>query len=553
MLRPQDWTSRRLGRRAEDGRIRHATLAAGRMAVSAKCSGLWTFCPLSALADWRLIGLFSHLFAAYDMATHKTGDDAELSDSVEMAAAAAADGQQQRTWRQRVLAVVWDSLDKPAVERRLVAKLDWILLSYVCLAYFVKYLDQTNVANAYVSGMKEELGLGGNDLNLLTTVWTAGYVVGQVPSQLVMTRVPARLWLPALELGWSAGTAAVAGARDRHVILGLRFVIGLLEASAYPGVMTLLGSWYRPEELAKRACLFQASSSVAQMVGGYVQAGLYAHLDGARGLAAWRWLFVLDGLLGLPVALYGFVAVPDSPSTTRAYWLRPAERASTLQSLANLFREWPVYLFTASFVCYIQATRVYAYFGVWLKATHRFSVEQVNEIPTAGFGFLVVCTLLAAWTSDGLQARWPVVVALASVSFVGAVVLAVSVHRPADSQNWGAVVAGFLLTYVTTASAGIYMAYMSEVFAYNGLHRAVAIALADTVAYVFVAWLPLVVFDAAEAPYFAVGYTVTAVFLVLQIGTILLVPVARRRWPVGQYEEGCADSEAVVVHSKTTV
>ncbi|KAF4979718.1 hypothetical protein FDECE_18022, partial [Fusarium decemcellulare] len=75
--------------------------------------------------------------------------------------------QERRPLKRRILAVLWDSLDKSPEERKLVAKLDWWILSYCCIAYFVKYLDQTNVSNAYVSGMKEDLEMTGNDLNYL--------------------------------------------------------------------------------------------------------------------------------------------------------------------------------------------------------------------------------------------------------------------------------------------------------------------------------------------------------------------------------------------------
>ncbi|EPE07878.1 pantothenate transporter liz1 [Ophiostoma piceae UAMH 11346] len=460
----------------------------------------------------------------------------------------------QRT--RRILAgIVWDSLDKSPEDRRLVAKIDWFILSYVCIAYFVKYLDQTNVSNAYVSGMKEDLGMHGNDLNLLTTYWTIGYILGQIPSQIIMTRVPPSVWLPSLELTWSLLVIGMAGAQDLRTLHVLRFFVGLLEASAYPGIMTLLGSWYRPEEQCKRACIYQASSSIAQMFGGYLQAALYRSMNGAHGLAAWRWLFVFDGVIGVPIALYGFFAIPNSPATTRARWLSPDERRRaadrmhavgrssvdrtrlSLRTLANIFREWPVYLFTASFVCYIQATRVYAYFNVWLKSTGRYSVEQVNTIPTAGFGLLVVVTLVFAWTSDGLQTRWPVIVWGASMSLAGAVVLSATVRADIAAPNHAAIMAGFFLTYLTTGTAGVCMTYMTEVLSYNYLHRAVVIAIADTAAYAFVAWLPLVIFNTGEAPFFHIGYKMTAVFLSLQIVFILLVPVAQKRWPVGQYED----------------
>lgn len=83
-------------------------------------------------------------------------------------------GSKERTWRQKAAAVLWDSFDKSPEERKFIAKVDWWILSYCCVAYFVKYLDQTNINNAYVSGMEEDLDMHGNQLNYLNTYWTIG-------------------------------------------------------------------------------------------------------------------------------------------------------------------------------------------------------------------------------------------------------------------------------------------------------------------------------------------------------------------------------------------
>jgi len=117
--------------------------------------------------------------------------------------------------------------------------------------------------------MSEDLNLRGNELNLLTTYWTIGYILGQIPSQFIMTKVQPSIWLPTLELVWSFIVMGMAGAKNVETLYALRFFVGLLEASAYPGLMTLLGSWYTPAELGKRSCIFQASSSAAQLFSGY--------------------------------------------------------------------------------------------------------------------------------------------------------------------------------------------------------------------------------------------------------------------------------------------
>ncbi|KAJ3565416.1 hypothetical protein NPX13_g7513 [Xylaria arbuscula] len=83
----------------------------------------------------------------------------------------------KRTWR----SYLWDTFDKSPEERRFLAKLDAVVLTLASLGYFIKYLDQVNINSAFVSGMKEDLGLNGNQLNYITTAWTVGYVIGEIP------------------------------------------------------------------------------------------------------------------------------------------------------------------------------------------------------------------------------------------------------------------------------------------------------------------------------------------------------------------------------------
>lgn len=105
---------------------------------------------------------------------------------------------------------------------------------------------------------------------VLTESLPSGYIIGTLPSQFVQMRVRPSRWLPALEIIWGALVMCMAAAPNVQTIYGIRFVIGICEASAYPGMMTLLGNWYTPQELGKRSIIFQQSSAVAQMFSGWV-------------------------------------------------------------------------------------------------------------------------------------------------------------------------------------------------------------------------------------------------------------------------------------------
>ncbi|KAH8666837.1 major facilitator superfamily domain-containing protein [Xylariales sp. PMI_506] len=447
----------------------------------------------------------------------------------------------------KVASVVWDSLDKSPEERKFLAKVDWWILSYCCISYFVKYLDQTNVSNAYVSGMQEDLHMTGNDLNLLTTYWNIGYIIGQIPSQFILTKIPTSIWLPTLELAWSFIVMGMAGSKNITTMYVLRFFSGLLEASAYPGIMTLLGNWYTPAELGKRACIFQASSSAAQMFSGYLQAALYAGMNGRAGLAAWKWLFIFDGIIGIPICIYGYWAIPDQPTTSKAWWLKPEDRNMavtrmekvgrrpmkklTWAILRDIFTSWPIYLFSAIFIAHVLGIRVYSYFNVWLKSTGLYTTAEINVIPSAGYGMQIFFTLTYAWISDAMGKRWPMIIVACVVALIGTIILSVY-----PSQNIPAMFAGWLLTFCETGAGALIITWINEICSHSAEHRAIIIGVVEAMAFTFQAWVPLLIFNTGEAPKFRIGYKMAAMFFAIEIIlTLVILWLSKARPQTGDY------------------
>ncbi|KAF1955355.1 pantothenate transporter liz1 [Byssothecium circinans] len=418
----------------------------------------------------------------------------------------------------RILAVVWDSLDKTPEERAFIAKIDFWILTYVCIAYFVKYLDQTNISNAYVSRMKEDLALTGNDLNYLTTYWNIGYILGQIPSQLVMFKVRPSIWLPTLELIWGFLVMGMAAAKNVKTLFVLRFFVGLLEASAYPGIMTLLGNWYTPRELGKRACIFQASSAAAILT-------LFA------------------GIIGVPIAIYGYFAIPDQPTSSKVRWLAPAQKQMaidrmeachrrpverlTRQKVKAIFTSWPLYLFCAIFIAHVLGIRIYSYFNVWLKSTKKWSTEEVNIIPTAGYGAQIFFTLGYAWTSDAIGKRWPVIIAACIPALVGCIILSVW-----PEHNIPAMMSGWILTFLETGAGALIITWINEICSESAEHRIVIIGIVEAIAFTFQAWVPLLVYDTGKAPKFPIGYQMAAMFFAIEIVLTVGIWAINKRWPL---------------------
>ncbi|KAK3484844.1 major facilitator superfamily domain-containing protein [Neurospora hispaniola] len=219
------------------------------------------------------------------------------------------------------------------LERRLLLKIDFFILTFCCLSYFLNYLDRTALSNAYVSGMKESLSFRGNQLNQINTCFTIGYVLGQIPSNLSLHYIPPRIFFPGMMVLWAGLTMVTAAARHPGDIMAIRFFQGIAESTTFVGTHYILGSWYTEQELGKRSGVFTASGLAGTMIGGFVQSGIHGSMDGLRGLSGWRWLFIIDGIITLPVAIYGFCLFPDTPKTTRAPYLSVEERELAIRRM----------------------------------------------------------------------------------------------------------------------------------------------------------------------------------------------------------------------------
>ena len=443
-----------------------------------------------------------------------------------------------RKWK----SYIWDSLDKSPEERKFLFKLDLALLTFASLGYFIKYLDQSNLNNAFVSGMKEDLGLYKNQLNYMQTLWTVGYVIGEVPSNIMLTRVRPSIWIPTMEVIWSVLTMLLSQCNTAKQMYGLRFLIGLAESTFYPGMQYIIGSWYRRDELAKRSCIFHASSAIATMFSGYLMAAVY-HLNGRGGMAGWQWLFIMDGVISLPIALAGYFVLPDVPEISRAAYFTKediafAQNRMRLEGRANrapytkskilkILRSWHIYWLVLLYVFFNNSNGVLAQpaFALWLKDSNepKYSISQINTYPTAAYGVQVLTTLIYAWSSDSIfrGARWPPMLFAGIVQIICFVSL--SVWDIPRGWHW----ACYILAGCGGGISGLCMAWAHEICSADNEERAIVIASMNEMAYVMQAWLPLLVWQQVEAPEYRKGF-ITTTFL--SAGMIATAFIIRKLW-----------------------
>ncbi|ODN73696.1 hypothetical protein L202_07241 [Cryptococcus amylolentus CBS 6039] len=448
------------------------------------------------------------------------------------------EGPPKSSWKGKI----WDTFDRPPLERKLLFK----------IGYFLKNLDQTNVSNAFLTGMKEDLNMYGNQLVTSTSIWTVGYVIGQLPSNLLLTRVEPRWVIPSLELGWGIATLGSYGVKSYKSLYALRFLVGLFESGFYPGMHYLLGSWYTPAEIGKRAMIFWLAGSLGQMFSGLLQAAASRNLHGVLGLAGWRWLFIIDAIITLPLAVMGYVFFPTQPlQGKKTWWLTDDEFALAKSRLTKIGRagkspwskakikrlllSWHTYFLPVLYVIWNNAS-VQAPIGYWLKSFNsapypggdrRFSTSDINQLPLPQTAIFVVMAASWAWLSDGVLRgnRWIFVYIGAVIAIIfGIVALKIDLY---------ANVTGTLVFYwfssIGQGAGPLILTFINEICSDDTEKRALLVAAANDFAYVVQAIVPNFVWKTVNFPEARTGWTYSVCLNAALIVWMTAILLLRRR------------------------
>ncbi|KAJ5103812.1 hypothetical protein N7532_004341 [Penicillium argentinense] len=211
-------------------------------------------------------------------------------------------------------------------EIRLVRKLDMRIMPIMWAMYFLNYIDRNAIANARLNGLEEDLGLVGTQYNTCISILFVGYLLMQIPSNMLMSskKVRPSLYMSVCMGCWAVVSACTALTKNYVGLVAVRFFLGITEAPFYPGALFLLSLFYTRKEIALRISILYSGNIIATAVAGLIAAATFATLDHKHGLKGWQWLFIIEGAVTFGVAGLGVFMLPDHPLTTR--WLTPEER-----------------------------------------------------------------------------------------------------------------------------------------------------------------------------------------------------------------------------------
>ena len=210
-----------------------------------------------------------------------------------------------------------------AVERQTMAKVYLRLLPFCFMLYFICYLDRANIGFAALT-MNKDLALSGYVYGLGAGAFFWGYFILEVPSNLILEKVGARLWIGRIMIGWGLVSGAFAFTQGPISFFCLRFSLGLAEAGFFPGMILYFTYWFPPLYRARIVAGFVAAIPVSLGLGAPLSTA-FLQLDGLFGLAGWKWLFLGEAVPAVVFGFLCFVYLPDRPSDVR--WLNGEEKA----------------------------------------------------------------------------------------------------------------------------------------------------------------------------------------------------------------------------------
>lgn len=197
------------------------------------------------------------------------------------------------------------------------------IIPFICLLYVLNILDRANVGFARLA-MQDDLGLSQATFDLGYGMFYVGYILFEVPSNLLMRRIGARIWIARIMITWGLVSAATMFAHDLWTFYALRILLGIAEAGFFPGIILYLTYWFPDRERAKMTAFFMLAIGVSNVLGNPVSGWIMDHFDGVNGWHGWQWLFLLEGL---PTSFVGVIVLAylnDSPRDAR--WLRDDQR-----------------------------------------------------------------------------------------------------------------------------------------------------------------------------------------------------------------------------------
>ncbi|KAL5041961.1 hypothetical protein BDW71DRAFT_156299 [Aspergillus fruticulosus] len=405
------------------------------------------------------------------------------------------------------------SPEELVIERKLRRRIDSIIMPLVILVYLMNYIDRNNYPAAKLQGLPEDLGLVGNQYQVGLSILFVGYILMQVPSNLLLNYMGRpSLYLGFFIVAWGLVSALTSQVTNYGGIVACRFILGLVEAPFFAGVLFYLSKWYTKKELALRMSIFYSGSLLSGAFGNLIAAGILDGLAGARGLSAWQWLYIIEGAITIFIGLVVCAVLPDFPENWR---LLPEEmkhvavkrlaieaaqadvdeagKGSQVKGLKMAFADIKTYALAVAYMAITGASGFQNFFPTLTKTLgYNQTISLLLVAPP--YIFMVIYSLTHSHLSDRYQSRFWFFVYPIPITIVGFIIFM-------STDGFGPRYFSFFLMIFVFAQNGTVYSWVAGAIPRPPAKRAAAYAFINSVGNSASIWTPFTYSD-GDAPYY---------------------------------------------------
>ncbi|KAH6703189.1 major facilitator superfamily domain-containing protein [Leptodontidium sp. MPI-SDFR-AT-0119] len=429
-----------------------------------------------------------------------------------------------------------DYIPETDAEKKLRRKIDLHLMPILWIMYILNYVDRTNIGNARIAGMEDDLNLDAQRYAWVLSIFFFGYLIMEVPSNMILSRTRPSVFLPSIMLTWGSLSAVMACAPNYGSMLAFRFILGCIESGFFPGVLFVMSCWYKTIEIGKRFAIFYSAAVLSGAFGGLLAGGITGGLHNAHGIAGWRWLFIIEGVATAGVAIIAKFILLDFPHSSSVLTLEErqlatvrilADSSAASSSRDSRLTHWEAfkaaatdprtYGFMLLFVLDVGAGTISYFIPTITKSLgYTTIVAQYMTVPV--YAVAAVCLNLCAYSADRLEdRRWHITGAM-SLGFICAMVCAI-VETP--------VVRYVMLCFVASgiwSALPLILAWASKTIDLPAEKRAISIAMINAVGNLSSVYGSQI-WPTKSAPNYTLGWGITAGFLGAGACVAALMPI----------------------------
>ncbi|KAF1959948.1 permease of the major facilitator superfamily [Byssothecium circinans] len=403
--------------------------------------------------------------------------------------------------------------DELVIAKKLRKRIDIRIMPMVILVYLMNYIDRNNYAAARLQGLEEDLGLTGDQYQVGLSILFVGYILMQVPSNILLSYVGRPSWyLGGFTIAWGLVSAVTSQVKSYGGIVACRFILGIVEAPFFAGVLFYLSKWYTKEELAKRNAIFYSGSLVSGAFGNLIAAGILDGLAGERGMSAWQWLYIIEGVITIAVGIAVVLILPDFPDNWTALSeperrvanrrlaidaaeadLDEAGGMSQIRGMKLAFLDPKTYMLALAYMGITGAAGFQNFFPTLTK-TLGYSKTISLLLVAPPYVFMVFYSFAHCYASDYLGNRFWFLVYPAFVSIVGFIVFM-------TTDSFGPRYFSFFLMNFVFAQNGTIYAWISNAIPRPPAKRAAALAFINSIGNSASIWTPFTYFPSSGPHY----------------------------------------------------